>query len=247
MKKEHYRQWLEAQKYQANTISAQLFRTARVEEYHGDLDEQFAKDHLASLIELLSYSTADERNKRPNPSKIPFDGAIRNNIASYRDAIKRYVRFLDSSEETLGSSITSKNEINNQKIIEDRGGQRIGLERDMQAALRVEIQQLEPGISIIDDGAERSVDSGFIDITARDSSGTIVVIELKAGRAGRDAIGQILSYMGDIAAEEESGKVRGILIASDFDIKARAAARMVPNLILRKYSVRFTFSDGHVG
>jgi hypothetical protein len=51
--------------------------------------------------------------------------------------------------------------------------------------------------------------------------------------------------MGDVAAEEEAATVRGILVASDFDAKAKAAARVVPSLILRKYSVRFLFSDGH--
>ena len=45
-------------------------------------------------------------------------------------------------------------------------GQLIGLERDMQAALRRAIEQLELGLEIVDDGAERSVSSGFIDITA---------------------------------------------------------------------------------
>jgi hypothetical protein len=40
-------------------------------------------------------------------------------------------------------------------------------------------------------------------------------------------------------------QVRGILVASRFDSKAKAAARMVPGLILRKYSVKFMFSDGH--
>lgn len=114
----------------------------------------------------------------------------------------------------------------------------------MQAALRLHIDQLEPGLTIIDDGAERSVDSGFIDITARDSSGTIVVIELKAGPAGQRAIGQILSYMGDIAGEE-GGNVRGILVASEFDAKAKAAARMVPDLTLTKYRIQFLFSEGH--
>ena len=88
-------------------------------------------------------------------------------------------------------------------------GQRIGLERDMQAALRIGIEQLEPGLTIIDDGAERSVDAGFIDITARDNSGTTVVIELKAGVAGQRAIAQILSYMGDVASDEEGGRVQG--------------------------------------
>lgn len=89
------------------------------------------------------------------------------------------------------------------------------------------------------------MDSGFIDITARDESAATVVIELKAGLAGQRAVAQILSYMGDVAAEQENRIVRGILVASDFDPKAKAAARMVPNLILRKYSVRFQFSDGH--
>ncbi len=116
----------------------------------------------------------------------------------------------------------------------------------MQAALRLQISRLEAGLTVTDDGAERSVDCGFIDITARDTSGATVVIELKAGPAGQKAVAQILSYMGDIAAEEEGGLVRGILVASDFDRKAKAAARMVPNLILRKYSVQFLFSDGSV-
>jgi endonuclease len=94
MKKEGYRQWLETQKYQANTISAQLFRAARVEECHGDLDKHYAQDQMMGLIELLRYSKDDERHNHPNPSKIPFDGDIRSNLASYRDAIKRYKRFL---------------------------------------------------------------------------------------------------------------------------------------------------------
>jgi hypothetical protein len=42
-------------------------------------------------------------------------------------------------------------------------------------------KQLEPGLMIIDDGAERSVESGFIDITALDASGAAVVIELDSG------------------------------------------------------------------
>ncbi len=46
-------------------------------------------------------------------------------------------------------------------------------------------------------------------------------------------------------AEEEGAMVRGILVASEFDAKAKSAARVVPNLVLRKYSVRFAFTDGN--
>jgi len=246
MKREAYQQWLESQQYAANTITAQMHRANRVEECHGDLDEHYAKDQMLSLLAALTYSKNDERHNRPNPSKIPFDGNVRTNIASYRDAIKRYIKFLESGPAVQETLLASKAQYTDDLTYGEQGGQRIGLERDMQAALRREIRQLESGMEIIDEGAERSVDSGFIDISARDENGVAVVIELKAGRAGRDAVGQILSYMGDMAAEEESGKVRGILVAADFDNKAKAAARMVPNLVLRKYSVRFTFSDGSV-
>lgn len=241
-----YRGWLEAQKYDAGTINAQMYRAGRVEEHHGNLDDHYANDRMASLIDSLKYSTDDKRHNRPNPSKIPFDGDIRNNLASYRNAVERYRKFRDAAGELVDVPQTEEGRTEPAaSTVEEEVGQRIGLERDMQAALRIEIDQLEQGLTIIDDGAERSVDSGFIDITARDASGTTVVIELKAGPAGQRAVAQILSYMGDVSAEEESGKVRGILVASNFDAKAKAAARMVPSLILRKYSVRFLFSDGH--
>jgi hypothetical protein len=243
--KEGYRRWLELQKYDAGTINAQMYRAARVEEHHGNLDEHYASDHMVSLIDTLRYSTDDKRHNRPNPSKIPFEGDIRNNLASYRSAAERYRRFRDSGGDAVDMPEGEGVHVDLAAAVEEEVGQRIGLERDMQAALRIEIAQLDPGLTIIDDGAERSVDSGFIDITARDASGTTVVIELKAGPAGQRAIAQILSYMGDVAAEDESGNVRGILVASGFDAKAKAAARMVPSLILRKYSVRFLFSDGH--
>jgi hypothetical protein len=238
-----YRQWLEEQKYAANTIVAQMHRASRVEECHGDLDEHYTKDRMAGLIEALRYSTEDARRNRPNPSKIPFDGNIRNNLASYRNAVERYRRFRDSRGDSAEVVETSPRPEATATVSEDVG-QRIGLERDLQAALRIAIEQLEPGLVIIDDGAERSVDSGFIDITARDGSGSTVIIELKSGPAGQRAVAQILSYMGDVSAEEEGGAIRGILVASDFDSKAKAAARMVPNLTLRKYGVRFMFSDG---
>jgi Endonuclease NucS len=114
-----------------------------------------------------------------------------------------------------------------------------GLERDLQLALRKHIDQLEPGLKIMDDGKEQTVESGRIDITAEDSDGTTVVVELKAGLADRETIGQILGYMGDLMATKKS--VRGILVAGEFPAGTVAAARAVPNLRLKKYSFRFSF------
>ena len=90
-----YRRWLEEQKYDAGTINAQMYRATRVEEHHGNLDDHWANDRMASLIDSLRYSTDDRRHSRPNPSKIPFEGDIRNNLASYRNAVERYRKFPD--------------------------------------------------------------------------------------------------------------------------------------------------------
>lgn len=118
---------------------------------------------------------------------------------------------------------------------------KFSLERDLQRALRINIEQLEPGLKIIDDGGERSVAAGRIDITAEDDTGQLVVIELKAGTARSDAITQVLSYMGSIDAEGKP--VRGILVAHDFHERVVLAAKAVPNLSLKAYSFQFSFED----
>jgi Endonuclease NucS len=117
-----------------------------------------------------------------------------------------------------------------------------GLERDSQRALRQNIDQLEPGLVIVDEQRERRVNwGGFVDITARDKSGALVVIELKAGIADRNAVGQTLAYMGDLM--DQAASVRGILIASDFHPSALAAAKAARNIRLMRYGVRFSFAD----
>jgi hypothetical protein len=115
-----------------------------------------------------------------------------------------------------------------------------GLERDLQLALRANIEQLQDGLSITDGGKEKSVPSGRIDILASDKQKSRVVIELKAGTADRDAIGQIMSYIGDLQAENGEA-VRGILVAGDFTARAVAASKAVPNVELRKYAFKFAF------
>lgn len=115
-----------------------------------------------------------------------------------------------------------------------------GLERDMQLALRANINQLEIGLKIIDGGRERVTEAGRIDITAEDAKGSIVVIELKAGTATPEAVAQILAYMGTFDSNA-SQPVRGILVAADFHKKVLLASRAISNLDLKTYSFQFRF------
>src|SRR5690242_11264769 len=91
-----YKDWLRGQGYGDGTITAQLHRVGRVEEHYGDLDKHFEQDGLVSLLTELTYSTEDERRGKPNPTKIPFVGNARNNLASYKSAVLWYARFRES-------------------------------------------------------------------------------------------------------------------------------------------------------
>lgn len=115
-----------------------------------------------------------------------------------------------------------------------------GLERDLQRALRLHIQQLESGLEIVDGGTERTTAAGRIDITAADQNGAIVVIELKAGTASPDALTQLLAYMGAIGNEDKK-PVRGILVANDFHPRIVFAVRAISNVQLCRYCITFKF------
>lgn len=239
-----YPQWLIEQKYAEGTRITQVHRVKKVEESYGNLDKHFADGTYDDVIDSLQYSTNDERANKPNPSKIKFDGNIRNNLQSYKNAVVHYLKFLNDNGFQGGSS-EAREFVENTDMppsSEESTQQRFSLERDMQAALRRNIGSLDPALKIVDDGAERAVNSGLIDITCEDSA-AIVVVELKAGKADSRVIGQILGYMGDLHEEEGGKPVRGILVAHDFDKRVKAAARVVPTLTLKRYSIEFKFTS----
>ena len=216
MNKHGFKEWLERRGLKKNSVTSHLSDARRIEKHCGDLDQLYQAHRLAdaAIGDLVA--------------EVP--GIAPKNRSSYRAAVRRYREYREQTDpDTVPPDV------------DDGRARIIGLERDLQAALRGCIDQLEAGLHVTDGGDERSVASGFIDITAKDRNGKVVVIELKAGTARRDAIGQVLSYMGDVA-DEESAEVRGILVAGEFDDKARAAARVVPGLSLRRYRVKFEFS-----
>jgi len=115
------------------------------------------------------------------------------------------------------------------------------LEKDLQAALRRNINSLEQGLTIIDGGKERNTLAGRIDITAKDNDNNTVIIELKAVDAKPEVIAQVLAYMEAVRAEDNT-EVRGIIIASGFSDRVKLAARQVTNLELLIYSFQFNYN-----
>ena len=91
-------------------------------------------------------------------------------------------------------------------------------------------------------GQQYQTDTGPIDILAisKDQK-TILVIELKRGRASDAVVGQALRYMGyvkDVLAEPAQ-EVRGLVIALEDDQRLRRALSMVPSIEFKRHKVSF--------
>ncbi len=247
MKTDRYNLWMINAGLEDRTRSTSLSTLGRIEGSYGSLDDAFATDGLESIFSELVYSKSDERNNQPNPSRIEINGNIYNSLASFRTHLNYYRRFLETQDTIseaarLVENVSSAAVVASSIAFPERPEAVFSMERDLNAALRQSMSQLEEGLIVCDGGRERSVASGRIDIFAEDLNGLPVVVELKAVTAPRDAIAQVLSYMGDI--EAETGKsVRGFLIAPDFDPRAVSAARMVPSLRLVKFRFDFIFNE----
>ena len=115
-------------------------------------------------------------------------------------------------------------------------------ERELQNAIRKQLDLVEPGLVEADGGRERSVATGKIDIVARDQAGHYVVIELKAGPCPHGALEQVLAYSSDLEAETGI-PCRAILVASQFSQRIRAAAKRVRDISLVTYELQRGFEE----
>ena len=242
MKAEAFKAWL-GLRYPKPAVAGSYFSSAkRIEDAYGDFDALYEQDRLDAVVAELQYSSQDARLGKPDPSRLQIKGPLYNQLSNFRTGARTYRTFRDDGGESEALTDAAI-EIAGEAIKEKRDGKQFELERHLQESLRNEIAQLEPGLLIIDGGTERGVESGFIDILAHDTNGAFVVIELKAGLAKREAVGQITGYMGDLIAEEPETQVRGILVAADFDKSCRSGVRAIPSLKLKRYRFSFTFED----
>lgn len=88
-----YERWLQAN-YKANTVATMMARARRLERFYGDLDKEYERDGLASILQDLKYSAADKRAERSNPSRIEIEPEkVYSTLLDLRAAIGFYIRF----------------------------------------------------------------------------------------------------------------------------------------------------------
>lgn len=91
-------------------------------------------------------------------------------------------------------------------------------------------------------GRQYPSDTGPIDILAISKDrNTLLVVELKRGRASDVVVGQIQRYMGFVQGElaEGSQVVRGVIIALEDDLRLRRALSVTTNIHFYRYQVSF--------
>jgi restriction system protein len=91
-------------------------------------------------------------------------------------------------------------------------------------------------------GQQYPTDTGKMDILAisKDKK-TLMVVELKKGRASDSVVGQVLRYMGYVQEElAENGQVvRGCIIALEDDLRIKRALVVTPSIEFYRYNISF--------
>lgn len=93
MDTKEFKDWLINNNYKQNVVQSRLSNCNTVEKEYGNLDNHFKKDKGRELLELLSYSTDDERENRPTKHSIKIDGNLRTGSATLKLAVNLYMKF----------------------------------------------------------------------------------------------------------------------------------------------------------
>lgn len=153
-------------------------------------------------------------------------------------------------ERLLGGQITSK--VVSEETIEDLSA--FAMEKHLEDFLVDNWSQTDLGkeYTIYEEdgemvGQQYQTDTGPLDILAisKDKK-TLLVVELKKGRASDVVVGQTMRYMGYVQDElaEEGQTVKGVIIALEDDQRIRRALSVSPNIEFYRYQVSFKLVKG---
>lgn len=211
--------------YTPSAIANRVALCARLErEQQCDLDREYARDQLESVLENLS-------------------GNISN-------AVTHYKNFCIQSQNIVQEDLIPEDDIEEEddEIAPDIA---FKLESQLRDFIAQNIRNIPfdgRQLSLHENGVEFPTEAGFIDILAIDDKGNYVVFELKRGRTPDHVIGQLARYMGwvkqNIGKEKE---VYGIVVAKTIGDNLHYAQAAIPNVSLLEYEVKFELNPAQRG
>jgi hypothetical protein len=92
-------------------------------------------------------------------------------------------------------------------------------ERELQEAVASDPSLIEEGLQLV--GMEKRIEGVRPDLLFRDRHGCPMIVELKRGTASREAVGQLMEYIGLVAPAHPD--VRGVLVAAQVPESLRRA------------------------
>ena len=117
-------------------------------------------------------------------------------------------------------------------------------ERDLQDSLTRQIDKLFPEYTLFKDGVEYYIDGKRIDVLLENKlKNELLVIELKAGLAKKETLGQISEYMGKLKKKFNDKIINGIIIAGEIDDSLKDACFPFPNLKTMIYRIELSLME----
>lgn len=80
---------------QLASAKARISNCNRVAAYEGDLDQHYANDRCAGLLQRLTYSRDDQTLGAPPRHSIPMQGDLYTGTGTLRMAVGHYIDYLD--------------------------------------------------------------------------------------------------------------------------------------------------------
>ncbi|MGM4920521.1 endonuclease NucS domain-containing protein [Tardiphaga sp. 841_E9_N1_2] len=223
-RRDEFKSYLAASGLSTGAINTYVSYVNRCDPLIEGLDEALQKDGVDKMLAWLAKET-----------RAPFDTYP----SQARTSVNKYIQFflakeapVDPKEEDLVQDEANAN----------AAGLAFRLEKEMHAAVRKQLANIESGLIEDDGGKEVSVATGYIDIVARDTQRKLVVIELKAGKCPPGAMEQALGYA-QALSDERGEDVRVLLIAAEFPDRIKAAAKRTVGLKLLNYEFSLKFRE----
>ncbi len=130
-----------------------------------------------------------------------------------------------------------------------QGSGQFAYETDLRNYLVKNLCLVEAGLRLYEDegitGIEFPVGGRFIDILALDSTGALVVIELKVSRGYDRVVGQLMRNMAWVRENQADAgqRVRGIIVAREITEDLFLACSLVPDIKLYEYQLSLSLNQ----
>lgn len=250
MNAEKFKSWLEFKDKPLTTIQNRISNCRNVENYEGDLDQHFIKDYGLSLLEKLSFSTADERNNSPAKHKIPINGDMRNGSATLKQAVNLYISFKKDNGidfKAYLNNLAFGTEIPNEEDIDFiESTNNFSYEKNLKTSMVTQIHELFPEYKIYgenNEGVEYLIEGKKIDILLEKNDGSLFAIELKSGTANYKVFGQLSMYLGLLIDRFPERKISGCIVAAEIDNTLKSATKITELITLKTYKMKLELQN----